>query len=114
MYKYALTEPSSYYLGQFHEESIKIKPGLHRPDGKSWHNGEQHGSCKCGDFWIVFDGIKTAVPPEMIATVKAVLGNIVEMDRTARSIVKAEGDYEEALTYIKIKEACVELHYPQW
>jgi hypothetical protein len=26
MHKYALTKPSSYYLSQFHEESIKIKP----------------------------------------------------------------------------------------
>jgi hypothetical protein len=43
MHKYALIKPSSYYLSQFHEESIKIKPGLYRQHGKS-PNGEQHGS----------------------------------------------------------------------
>lgn len=110
MYKYALAKPSSYYLSQFHEENIEMEPGSHRGPSKG-ANAERHGSCKCGDFWIIFDGIKTNIAAELIDTAKTVLSNVVEMDRVALSVAKAEGDYEAELAYIVITEEDVEFHY---
>jgi hypothetical protein len=128
--------PSSYYLEHFRESDIEISPfregGIYATRGDTLVKANDvelaHGrglihlsqSDECASYCvsgahptvrISFTTHNTKVDPTDIAIAKDVLGQIVEMDAIARSIVSADEDYEEVLSIVHVSQEGVELFY---
>jgi hypothetical protein len=103
--------PSSHYASLFDAAEFSIQPACAGP--RPW---PELGIATIGEGDLEFEVLMPTeaghIPPRHVATARSVLSQIVEMDDAARAVPNpTDHDFDEALTYVVIGNADVELHY---
>lgn len=104
--------PSSHYLSLFDAAEISISPPS-AAAGRAW---PELGLATIGEgdleFEILMPTEHGRIPERHVLRARSALSQIVEMDNAARALPDvADDDYDEALAYMVISDAYVELHY---